>query len=40
MEKCNELKPDDSFTLESLKNLYYRLKFIDKYNQILEKLSK
>ncbi len=39
MEKCNELKPDDRVTLESLKNLYYRLKDMDKYNAILEKLG-
>jgi tetratricopeptide (TPR) repeat protein len=39
MEKCNQLKPDDVYALESLKNLYYRLKVIDKYNAILEKLG-
>ena len=39
MEKCNELQPDDQMTLESLKNLYYRLKDMDKYNAILEKLG-
>ena len=40
MEKCNQIKPDDPFALESLKNLYYRLKMIEKYNAVLEKLKK
>lgn len=39
MEKCYELKPDDTSTLESLKNLYYRLKDMDNYNKMLEKLG-
>ena len=39
MEKCRELKPDDAMTLESLKNLYYRMKDMDKYNEILEELG-
>ncbi len=39
MEKCNELKPDEVATLESLKTLYYRLKQMDKYNAVLEKLG-
>ena len=39
MEKCNELQPDDSMVLESLKNLYYRMKQMDKYNAVLEKLG-
>ncbi len=39
MEKCNQLKPDDSYSLESLKNLYYRLKKLDKYQEILKKLG-
>lgn len=39
MEKCYELKPDDNMTMESLKNLYYRLQMMDKYNEMLEKLG-
>ncbi len=39
MEKCNQIKPDDPYALESLKNLYYRLKMLDKYNAVLEKLG-
>lgn len=39
MEKCDTLQPNDNMTLESLKNLYYRLKQMDKYNAILEKLG-
>ena len=39
MEKCLEISPDNNMTLQSLKNLYYRLKMMDKYNAILEKLE-
>ncbi|HKL32612.1 MAG TPA: tetratricopeptide repeat protein [Tangfeifania sp.] len=39
MEKCLELRPDDNMTMESLKNLYYRLQMMDKYNEMLEKLG-
>jgi len=39
MEKCDELQPNDPMVLESLKNLYYRMKKMDKYNEILEKLG-
>ncbi len=39
MEKCNELQPNDKMVLESLKNLYYRLKQMDKYNSVLDKLK-
>lgn len=39
MEKCDVLQPNDNMTLESLKNLYYRLKQMDKYNAVLEKLG-
>ncbi|HDR51941.1 MAG TPA: tetratricopeptide repeat protein [Mariniphaga anaerophila] len=39
MEKCHELNPDDNMTMESLKNLYYRLKDMDNYNKMLEKLG-
>ncbi|WP_321373692.1 tetratricopeptide repeat protein [uncultured Draconibacterium sp.] len=39
MEKCRELNPEDEMTLESLKNLYYRMKNMDKYNEILEILG-
>jgi tetratricopeptide (TPR) repeat protein len=36
MEKCRELKPDDPYALESLRNLYYRLKMMDKYEEIMK----
>ncbi len=39
MEKCHEINAEDLSTLESLKNLYYRMKDMDKYNAILEKLG-
>ena len=38
MEKCNELQANDKMVLESLKNLYYRLKQMDKYNAVLEQI--
>jgi len=40
MEKCNTLQANDKMVLESLKNLYYRLKQMDKYNAILEQIEK
>ncbi|NLB26647.1 MAG: tetratricopeptide repeat protein [Bacteroidales bacterium] len=39
MEKCHELDATDKMTMESLKNLYYRLKDMDNYNKMLEKLD-
>ena len=36
MEKCREIKPDDPYALESLRNLYYRLKMMEKYEEILK----
>ncbi len=39
MEKCLELKTEDKMALESLKNLYYRTKRMDKYNSVLDKLD-
>ena len=39
MEKCNELEPNDKMVLESLKNLYYRLQEMDKYNAVIEKIE-
>ena len=39
MEKCNELEANDKMVLESLKNLYYRLKQMDKYNAVLEQIE-
>jgi tetratricopeptide (TPR) repeat protein len=39
MEKALELKPDDTYSMNSLKELYYRLKMTDKYNAIKAKLD-
>jgi hypothetical protein len=39
-EKCFELKPNDSKVLETLKNLYYRLRKIEKYQEVLKKLGR
>jgi tetratricopeptide (TPR) repeat protein len=39
MEKALELKPDDTYAMGSLKELYYRMKMTDKYNAIKAKLD-
>lgn len=39
MEKALELKPNDVYTMRSLKELYYKLKQTDKYNTIKAKLD-
>ena len=39
MEKANELKANDVYAMRSLKELYYRLKMTDKYNDIKAKLD-
>jgi predicted Zn-dependent protease len=39
MEKANELKANDVFAMRGLKELYYRLKMTDKYNDIKAKLD-
>ncbi len=40
MEKCRELKPDDTNAIEFLKNLYYRLNKLDKYEEMKKLLEK
>ena len=39
MEKAQTINPNDKFTLESLKTLYYRLKMLDKHAEIVEKMK-
>jgi tetratricopeptide (TPR) repeat protein len=39
MEKAYQLKSDDVFAMRSLKELYYRLKMTDKYNEVKAKLD-
>jgi tetratricopeptide (TPR) repeat protein len=39
MEKANELKANDVYAMRGLKELYYRLKMTDKYNDIKAKLD-
>lgn len=39
MERCRELDSDHPLTLESLKNLYYRLKKMSEYEEILDILG-
>ncbi len=38
MEKCYELEPDDTYAIESLRNLYYRLQMMEKYEAIMKKV--
>jgi tetratricopeptide (TPR) repeat protein len=40
MEKCHELDSEEATTIESLKNLYYRLNQMDNYNLMEEKSNK
>lgn len=39
MEKASEVNPEDTFSLESLKQLYYRLKMMDKFDEVNKKLE-
>ena len=39
MERASEINPDDTFSLEALKTLYYRLKEMDKYDAVMKKLE-
>jgi len=39
MEKANQLKADDLYALRGLKELYYRLRMTDKYNEVKAKLD-
>ena len=39
MEKASELNPKDRFILEHLKNLYYRLKMMDKFNEVSDRVG-
>lgn len=39
MEKCHELEKDNRVIMETLKTLYFRLKMMDKYNVIVEKMQ-
>ncbi len=39
MEKADKLKPNDQYTLQSLRELYYRLKMTDKYNEVKAKIE-
>jgi tetratricopeptide (TPR) repeat protein len=40
MEKCRELKPDNTIAVEYLKNLYYRLNKKEKYEEMKKLLEK
>lgn len=37
--KANEIKANDKFTLTNLKNIYYKLKMMDKYKEMKEKID-
>jgi tetratricopeptide (TPR) repeat protein len=39
VEQADSLKPNDAQVLETLKNLYYRLEKMDKYNEVLERIK-
>jgi len=39
MEKAHVINPNDKYTMESLKTLYYRLKMLDKHAEIVEKMK-
>jgi tetratricopeptide (TPR) repeat protein len=39
MEKAYQLNPNDTYTMQSLQELYYRMKKTDKYNEIKAKLD-
>ncbi len=39
MERANEIKPEDTGVLESLKGLYYRFEMNDKYDEVKAKLD-
>ncbi|WP_163711824.1 tetratricopeptide repeat protein [Mangrovibacterium lignilyticum] len=39
MEKASEVNPEDTFSLESLKQLYYRLKMMDEFDEVNKKLE-
>lgn len=39
MEKASEINPEDTYSLESLKTLYYRLKMMDKFDEVNKKLE-
>ncbi len=39
MEKASEVNPEDTYSLESLKTLYYRLKMMDKFDVVNKKLE-
>ncbi|MGE4585724.1 MAG: tetratricopeptide repeat protein [Mangrovibacterium sp.] len=39
MEKASEINSEDTYSLESLKTLYYRLKMMDKFEEVNKKLE-
>jgi hypothetical protein len=39
MEKASEINTEDTYALESLKQLYYRLKMMDKFDEVNKKLE-
>ena len=39
MEKASEINPEDITALETLKNIYYRLKMMDKYDEATKKVD-
>ncbi|MBK5202694.1 MAG: tetratricopeptide repeat protein [Prolixibacteraceae bacterium] len=39
MEKASEINPKDTYSLESLKTLYYRLKMMEKFDEVNKKIE-
>lgn len=39
MERASQIDPDDTYSLQNLRNIYYRLEMTDKYNEVVQKLQ-
>lgn len=39
MERASQIDPLDTYVLQNLRNMYYRLEMTDKYNEVVEKLK-
>jgi len=39
MERASQNDPDDTYSLQNLRNIYYRLEMTDKYNEVVQKLQ-
>ena len=39
MERASQIDPEDTYSLQNLRNIYYRLEMTDKYNEVVKKLQ-